>query len=148
MPIGRPLSATSWWRNSNNIAAHHAAILMEMWLAGVPIEAIKVLLQPLVNQAQFAGLIDICWSKQPTSRRYTVPKRVKRNLCALAKEYTEALHSAQENALTTDYFRSLNARIEANLKDRGVTEAHINAVSRRAEATHKGLETTQSGESD
>jgi hypothetical protein len=29
---GRPPGATSRWRNPNNFAAHHAQVLMELWL--------------------------------------------------------------------------------------------------------------------
>jgi hypothetical protein len=52
---GRPCGATSWWRNLDNIAAHHANVLLELWLAGAPSE-----------------------------RRYTVPPKIKRKLCSLA----------------------------------------------------------------
>jgi hypothetical protein len=51
---GRPLGSTSWWRNLASVAAHHANVLLEMWLAGAPVQ------------------------------RYTVPPPTKRRLCRLA----------------------------------------------------------------
>jgi hypothetical protein len=51
---GRPRGATSWGRNLENVAAHHAKVLLELWLAGAPV------------------------------RRYTVPPAIKRRLCQLA----------------------------------------------------------------
>lgn len=51
---GRPLGATSWWRNLANVAAHHAKVLLEFWLADAPV------------------------------RCYTVPPAIKRHLCQLA----------------------------------------------------------------
>lgn len=137
MARGRPRGAVSWWRNPDNIAAHYAKSLMEMWLAGAPVETIKVLLRPIVDQTQFASLIDTCWSRPPMERRYTVPKRVTRDLCKVAIAHVEALHLAQEETLSTDYFRVLKSGIEANIKDSGLTEARINAASRRADAAHK-----------
>jgi len=35
---GRPRGALSWARNPVNFAAHHAKVLLELWLAGVPIQ--------------------------------------------------------------------------------------------------------------
>jgi hypothetical protein len=54
---GRPRGATSWWRNSNRVAAHHAQVLMELWLAGLPVLGV---------------------------RGNTVPPKIKRKLCRLA----------------------------------------------------------------
>ena len=51
---GRPLGSTSWWRNPANVAAHHANVLLELWLAVAPV------------------------------RRYTVRPAIKRHLCQLA----------------------------------------------------------------
>ena len=51
---GRPRGSTSWSRNLANVAAHHANVLLEFWLAGAPV------------------------------RRYTVPPTVKRRLSQLA----------------------------------------------------------------
>lgn len=51
---GRPLGSTRWSRNLANVAAHHANVLLELWLAGAPV------------------------------RTYTVPPAIKRHLCQLA----------------------------------------------------------------
>ena len=47
---GRPSGVTSWWRNPNNIAAHHAQALMELWLAGAPVVEIRVMLSSLAGR--------------------------------------------------------------------------------------------------
>ena len=36
---GRPPGSTSWWRSPVAIAAHNLSVLMEMWVAGVPIRS-------------------------------------------------------------------------------------------------------------
>jgi len=60
---GRRAGATSWWRNPVALAGHHLNVLIEMWLAGVPIKvAPDRLLVP------------------PTERRYTVPPKIMRVL--------------------------------------------------------------------
>jgi len=60
---GRPLGATSWWRDLTNVAKHHTDVLLELWLAGAPV------------------------------RRYTVPKATKRYLCQLAIDHVTETRS-------------------------------------------------------
>lgn len=110
---GRPLGRTSWARTSANIAAHHAQSLMDMWLAGVPVEAIRRLLFPLLDRVEIPTMIDACWSKQPTRRRYTVPKGIKEAICRMAIEYAEALHLGQERALRSERLRNWKRIVEA-----------------------------------
>ena len=81
---GRPRGATSWWRNLNNVAAQHAQVLMELWLAGAPVLQIKVMLGSLAGNPEHQALIDECWSKRQNERRFTVPPTIKRKLCCLA----------------------------------------------------------------
>jgi hypothetical protein len=50
---GRPIGARSWWRNPANIAAHHANVLLELWLAGVPEQAIRLMLSSLVANPEY-----------------------------------------------------------------------------------------------
>ena len=64
---GRRRGSTSWWRNPTALAGHHLNVLIEMWLAGVPIQ---------VEPER--------WLMQPTERRYTVPPKIKRVLAAMA----------------------------------------------------------------
>jgi hypothetical protein len=59
---GRPRGALSWWKNSANVAAHHATTLMEIWLA------------------------------TSRERRHTVPVKVKRKLVENAIAYLDELH--------------------------------------------------------
>ena len=81
---GRPPGATSRWRNPNNFAAHHAQVLMEVWLAGAPVLEIRVMLSSLAGNPEQQALIEECWSKRGNERRYTVPPKIKRKLCRLA----------------------------------------------------------------
>ena len=48
---GRPLGATSWSRNLANIAAHHAKVLLELWLAEVPV-LVQVLFRQLPHSPE------------------------------------------------------------------------------------------------
>ncbi len=89
---GRPSGARSWWRNLNNIAAHHAQVLMEVWLAGVPVCQIRVMLSSVAGSPECQALIDECWSKVENKRRFTVPPKIKRKLCRLAVAHTMELH--------------------------------------------------------
>jgi len=48
---GRPLGATSWSRNLANVAAHHAKVLLELWLAEVPV-LVQVLFRQLPHSPE------------------------------------------------------------------------------------------------
>jgi hypothetical protein len=89
---GRPSGVTSWWRNPNNIAAQHAQVLMELWLAGAPALEIRVMLSSLAGSPEYQALIDECWSKLQNERRYTIPPKIKRKLCRLAIAHVMGLH--------------------------------------------------------
>src|SRR5262249_12948889 len=82
--LGRPPGSTSWWRNLSNFAAHHAQVLMELWLGGAPLSEIRVMLSSLAGSPEQQALIKECWSKRGDERRYTVPPKIKRRLCQLA----------------------------------------------------------------
>jgi hypothetical protein len=82
--VGRPLGATSWWRKLANVAAHHANVLLELWLAGAPVLAIRVLLLSLADNREHQALIEECWRVRGGERRFTMPRKTKRNLCRLA----------------------------------------------------------------
>ena len=89
---GRPSGVTSWWRNPNNIAAHHAQALMELWLAGAPVVEIRVMLSSLAGRPEYQALIDECWSMIENERRFTAPPKIKRKFCRLAVAHVMELH--------------------------------------------------------
>jgi len=85
--VGRPLGATSWWRNPANVATHHANVLLDLWLAGAPLLEVRVLLFSLVGNPEYQTLIEDCWRAPPSERRYTVPPKITRKLCTLANAH-------------------------------------------------------------
>jgi hypothetical protein len=50
---GRPSGIKSWWHNPNNIAAHYARGLMELWLAGAPVLETRVMLSSLAGRPEY-----------------------------------------------------------------------------------------------
>ena len=95
---GRPCGTggpTHWARNPANVAAHHASVLMELWLAAAPIiEVAKLSSWSPEHQA----IIEECWTKRGCQRRYTVPKAIKLKLCELAIAHVMSLHQQSEDA--------------------------------------------------
>ena len=95
---GRPRGTggpTHWARNPANVAAHHASVLMELWLAAAPvIEVAK--LSPWGPEHQ--AIIEECWSKRGCERRYTVPKAIKLKLSELAIAHVMSLQQQSEDA--------------------------------------------------
>jgi hypothetical protein len=67
-----------------NIAAHHANVLLELWLAGAPVLEIRYLLLSLAGSPEHQATIEECWRRRANERRYTVPQKIKRRLCRLA----------------------------------------------------------------
>ena len=124
---GRPLGPggpTHWARNPANVAAHHASVLMELWLAGAPvIEVAK--LSPWGPEHQ--AIIEECWSKRGCERRYTVPKAIKLKLSELAIAHVMSLQQQSEDArpqIEKGLQRSLSSA-KSELKARGRTEEEI-----------------------
>ena len=99
---GRPSGVTSWWRNPNNIAAHHAQALMELWLAGAPVVEIRVMLSSLAGRPEYQALIDECWSIIENERRFTVPPKIKRKFCRLAVAHVSSSLLAKACAASTE----------------------------------------------
>jgi hypothetical protein len=66
----------SWPKNPAALAGHHLNVLIEMWLAGVPIRVDSEHSLP-----------------QPTERRYTPPLRIKRALAQIAVDHVSKLHT-------------------------------------------------------
>ena len=139
---GRPSGVTSWWRNLNNIAAHHAQVLMELWLAGAPALQIRVMLSSLAGSPECQALIDECWSKVENERRFTVPPKIKRKLSQLAvahvmelrRDAVQRRHArAAERALAIQGFsRAATAEI--------LRRTTVNQVSIEAPGLKKVLE--------
>lgn len=123
---GRPRGAVSWWQNLNNVAAHHANVLLELWLAGAPLIEIRALLLPLAGTPEHQTLIEECWSKQGTERRYTVPKPIKRKLCRLAVAHVVGLRRDV-------ILRQRTRAAERRLRNQGWSDTQIvEILSRRA----------------
>lgn len=121
---GRPPGATSWWRNTNNFAAHHAQVLMELWLAGAAVLEIRGMLSSLAGSPEQQVLIAECWSKRGNERRYTVPPKIKRKLCRLA-----VAHAVE---LRCDAIQRRRARAaETAFRTQGWTDAQIAEILRR-----------------
>jgi hypothetical protein len=121
---GRPTGATSWQRNPNHIAAQHAKVLMETWLAGAPVLEIRVMLSSLAGNPEAQALIEECWSKLGNDRRYTVPPQIKRKLCRLAVAHVVELRR--------DAIQRRRARAaETALRTQGWTETQIAEILNR-----------------
>jgi hypothetical protein len=78
---GRRPGSLSWWRNPTALAGYHLNVLIETWLAGVPIQ---------VGPNR--------WLKQPTDRRYNVPPRVMSVLVELAIEHVGKTYGRRPNS--------------------------------------------------
>ncbi len=90
--VGRPLGATSWSRNLASVAAHHAKVLLELWLAEVPVLELQVLFLQLAYSPEHQAIIEECWrARDRGRRRHTVPPKIKRKLCRLAVAHATEL---------------------------------------------------------
>ena len=121
---GRPTGATSWQRNPNHVAAHHAQVLMELWLAGAPVLEIRVMLSSLAGNPEAQALIEECWSKLGNDRRHTVPPKIKRKLCRLAVAHVVEL---RRDAILRRRARAA----KTTLRTRGWTETQIAEILNR-----------------
>jgi hypothetical protein len=81
---GRPAGATSRLRKPENVAAHHANVLLELWLAGASVLDVQVMLFSLASDPTYRVMIEDCWRGRGNERRHTVPPWIKRKLCQLA----------------------------------------------------------------
>ena len=121
---GRPLDATSWSRNLANVAAHHANVLLELWLAGAPVLEIRVLLLSLADHPEHQALIEDCWRAQTGERRYTVPSKIKRKLCQLANAHVTELRRQT-------ILHHCNQAIERDLQRQGYSDGQIAEIRSR-----------------
>ena len=122
---GRPTGATSWHRNPNRRAAHHAQVLIEAWLADAPVLEIRVMLSSLAGNPEEQAVIEECWSKRENYRRYTVPPKIKRKLCRLAVAHVVEL---RRDAILRRRARAA----ETALRTQGWTETQIAEILKRA----------------
>jgi hypothetical protein len=126
---GRPLGATSWWRNLANVAAHHAKVLLELWLAGAPTLEVRVLLFSLADNPEHQALIEDCWRARGRQRRHTVPPKIKRKLCQLANAHVTELRRQT-------ILHQCNQKIERDLQRQGYSDGQIAEImSRRVPET-------------
>lgn len=80
---GRPKGAVSWMCNPVALAGHHLNVLMEMWLAGVPMgREVWMWGEP----ALWMG------PSPPDERRRTVPPKIKRVLARFAIAHVLKMH--------------------------------------------------------
>jgi hypothetical protein len=121
---GRPLGVTSWWRNLANVAAHHAQVLLELWLAGAPVVEVRFLLCPLIGNAEHQAVIDECWRMRGDERRYTVPAKVKRRLCRLAIAHVVELRRQL-------ILRQRTVAVRRALQNQGWTDRQIEQIQSR-----------------
>jgi len=122
---GRPVGATSWWRNPVNIAAHHASVLLELWLAGAPEVEIRALLLSLSGSPEHQATMKECWRGRGNEPRHTVPPKIKRKLCRLAVAHVAELQ----------HDRILRQRAQAArmaLRREGWTDTQIAEILRRS----------------
>jgi hypothetical protein len=121
---GRPLGATSWWRNLANVAANHANVLLELWLADAPVLQVRVLLLSLADNPEHQALIEECWRAQGGGRRHTVPPKIKRKLCRLAVAHVAEL---RRQMILHQCLRAT----ERNLRRQGYSDAQIDEIMSR-----------------
>jgi hypothetical protein len=122
--VGRPLGARSWSRNLANVAAHHAKVLLELWLAGAPVLEVRVLLLSLADNPEHQALVEECWRARGSERRHTVPAKIKRKLCRLAVAYVTELRRQ------TILHQSIRAT-ERDLRRQGYSDAQIAEIMSR-----------------
>jgi hypothetical protein len=127
---GRPAGATSWAGNPVNVAAHYASLLMECWLADTPIIGTRLQLGLISGNGESLidnSLIEDCWKKRGTKRRFTIPKPIKQKLCRLAIAYVVKLHEqTQELRLEIEAsMQRAKLAAEAELRSRGMSDAEI-----------------------
>ena len=121
---GRPLGATSWSRNLANVAAHHAKVLLELWLAEVPVLEFQVLFRQLALSPEHQALIEDCWRARGRQRRHTVPPKIKRKLCQLANAHVTELRRQT-------ILHQCNQKIERELQRQGYSDGQIAEIMSR-----------------
>jgi hypothetical protein len=112
---GRPPGSKSWARNPDNVAAHYAEAMLELWLGGASVDALKHLMSPALCRAKLMTLLEECWSKQSKEQRHTVPVPIKRDICKLAIEYVDDLLGDKQKEFLTRNYNQLTDSITTQL---------------------------------
>jgi len=130
---GRPRGSMSWSRNLATVAAHHAGVLMELWLAEAPVIEIRYMLMSLAGSAEHQALIEECWRPRERERRYTVPPKIKRKLCRLA--IAHVMNIRHHNIL-----RRRRKAEETRLRTQGWSDSQIAEIISRSAPERINLE--------
>jgi hypothetical protein len=124
---GRPKGTTSVWRNAANVAAHHASVLFELWLAGVSVQEARAFLGLPTGHTR--ELLFECWAERGNGPQHQVPLEIKQKLCELA-----IAHVVELQRQTQDAKREIEAILqrcaeaaEAKLKAQGWTDEQVAA---------------------
>jgi hypothetical protein len=126
---GRPTGATSWWRNLDNVAAHYANALLELWLAGTQVLEIRVLLFSLASSPENQATIEGCWKGRGNEWRHTVPTKIKLKLCRMAVAHVMELRLDAN-------LRQRAHEAKRKLRIKGWTDTQIAEILGRAPAEH------------
>jgi hypothetical protein len=135
---GRPRGALSWAQNPVNLAAHHATVLMELWLAGASVIGARIMLSSLAGYPKYQVLIEECWRGRGNERLFTVPVKIKKKLCRLAIAHVMELRRAAA-LLQREQTEA------ARLRMQGYSDAQIAEILSRArrEAAPPQVETSE-----
>jgi len=137
---GRPPGSDSWARNPDNVAAHYAEVMLELWLGAAPVEALKYLMSPALCRAELVTLLEECWSKQSKEQRHTVPVPIKRDICKLAIEYVDNLYGTKQKEFLAINCDQLTDSINTQLRNRGLSDDQIAANFKRFEKAQRRAE--------
>jgi hypothetical protein len=144
---GRPQGSKDLRLNQANVAAGHASLLLELWLADAPVIEVRALLWPFSWSTEHQALIEKCWSRRKHERRFTVPPKIKRALCQLAVAYVMELQQQKQDVKLEieASLRRSKAAAEAELKARGWSDeeiaAHFNKLEAAARKRRKDFKT-------
>jgi hypothetical protein len=140
---GRPKGTTSVWRNAANVAAHHASVLFELWLAGVSVREAGAFLGLTTGRTR--KLLFECWGERGNGPRHRVPLEIKQKLCEVAIAHVVELQRQTQDMkpkIETILQRCAQAA-EAKLKAQGWTDEQVaawfNSAARKRDA--KGFKT-------
>ncbi len=89
---GRPKGTTSVWHNPANVAAHHASVVFELWLAGVSVQVAGAFLG--LPTGHMRELLIECWLERGNGPQHHVPPEIKQKLCEIAIAHVVELRRA------------------------------------------------------
>jgi hypothetical protein len=121
---GRPPGTATWSRSLVNVAAHHASVLLELWLADAPVRQVCFLLFSSGGNPKHEALVEECWRARGGERRSTVPSKIKRKLCRLAVDHTVRLRRQM-------MLHKMNLADRERLRRAGYTNLQIDEIMAR-----------------